>query len=129
MHIQMCYAIFYALIMHVCIFGRPLLFLHKNVDIKLSDKLPEGIRTMAQLLIKQLQSGDLDPFDRQILTQDGTLINTPLTADELLRMDYLCHNVEGSIPGFDALLPMAKPMVRELGIYRDGIPAEKEVAL
>ena len=99
------------------------------VDIKLSDKLPEGIRTMAQLLIKQLQSGDLDPFDRQILTQDGTLINTPLTADELLRMDYLCHNVEGSIPGFDALLPMAKPMVRELGIYRDGIPAEKEVAL
>ena len=102
------------------------------VDIKLSDKLPEGVKTMAQLLIQQLQKGEFDPFARQILNQEGLVVNDgtqPLTADEILRMDYLCHNVEGSIPGFEELLPMAKPMVRELGIYKDEIPAEKEVAL
>ena len=99
------------------------------VDIKLSDKLPDGIRTMAELLIKQLQSGDLDPFDRQIIKQDGAVMTTPLTADEILRMDYLCHNIEGRIPGFDELLPAAKPIVRELGIYKDEIPADKEVSL
>ena len=102
------------------------------VDIKLSDKLPDGIKTMAQLLINQLQSGALDPFARHIVAQDGRVINDStgtLTADEILRMDYLCHNVEGSIPSFEELLPMAKPMVRELGIYKDEIPAEKEVSL
>lgn len=102
------------------------------VDIKLSDKLPEGVKTMAQILIQQLQEGKLDPFARQIITQDGTIVNDgtrTLTADEILRMDYLCHNVEGSIPGFEELLPMAKPMVRELGIYKEDIPAEKEVTV
>ena len=98
-----------------------------TVDIQLSDQLPEGVRTMAEILIRQLQSGELDPFARKIVTQDGTVINDGdrnLTADEILRMNYLCHNVEGRIPGFDELLPMAKPMVRELGLYKEEIPAE-----
>ena len=102
------------------------------VDIQLSDKLPDGVKTMAQILIAQLQIGALDPFARQIVTQEGTVINDgtqTLTADEILQMDYLCHNVEGSIPGFEELLPIAKPMVRELGIYKAEIPAEKEVSL
>ena len=38
-------------------------------------------------------------------------------------------NVQGTIPGFEELLDMAKPMVRELGIYKDEIPAEKEVSV
>lgn len=100
------------------------------VDIQLSDKLPDGVKTMAQILIKQLQNGELDPFAREIIAQDGTVINDgtrTLTADEILRMDYLCHNVEGCIPGFEDLLPMSKPIVRELGIYKEEIPAEKEV--
>ena len=74
----------------------------------------------------------MDPFARQITTQDGTVINDgtqTLTADEILRMDYLCHNVEGSIPGFEELLPSAKLTVRELGIYKDTPPAEREGAL
>ena len=98
-----------------------------TVDIRLSDQLPEGVRTMAEILIRQLQSGELDPFARKIITQDGRVINDgngSLTADEILRMDYLCHNVEGRIPGFEELLPMAKPMVRELGLYKEEIPAE-----
>jgi basic membrane lipoprotein Med (substrate-binding protein (PBP1-ABC) superfamily) len=102
------------------------------VDIQLSDKLPEGVKTMAQILIQQLQSGELDPFARQITTQAGTIVNDgtqTLTADEILRMDYLCHNVEGSIPGFGELMPMAKPMVRELGIYKEEIPVEMEVSV
>jgi hypothetical protein len=85
---------------------------------------------MAQILIQKLQSGELDPFARKIVTQDGTVINDgtkTLTADEILRMNYLCSNIDGYIPGFDALLPMAKPMVRELGLYKEEIPAEKEV--
>jgi basic membrane lipoprotein Med (substrate-binding protein (PBP1-ABC) superfamily) len=100
------------------------------VDIQLSDKLPDGVKALAQLLIEQLQQGLLDPFARRIVAQDGSLINDgsrSLTADELLRMDQLCSNVEGQIPGFHELMPMARSMVRELGIYKEEIPAEKEV--
>ena len=102
------------------------------VDIQLSEKLPEGVKTMAEILIRQLQEGQLDPFARQITAQDGTVVNDgtkTLTADEILRMDYLCHNVDGQIPSFEELLPTAMPIVRELGIYKDEIPAPKEVPL
>ena len=33
----------------------------------------------------------------------------------------------GSIPQFDELLPVSQPLVRELGLYRDKIPTEKEM--
>ena len=32
----------------------------------------------------------------------------------------------GAIPTFEELLPASQPLVRELGIYRDKIPTEKE---
>ena len=68
-------------------------------------------------------------YTRKITAQDGTVINDgsrELTVDEILRMNWLCDNVEGSIPKFDEILPISRAMVRELGIYRDEIPAEKE---
>ena len=100
------------------------------IDVKLSDRLPEGVRVLADLLSNGLRSGTLDPFLRPITAQDGTVMNDgsrPFTPDEILRMDWLCANVEGSIPRFDEILPISRAMVRELGVYRDEIPAEKEV--
>ena len=41
-------------------------------------------------------------------------------------MDWLCENVCGSIPSFDEVLPISRNMVRELGVYREEIPAQKE---
>ena len=99
------------------------------VDVQLSDKLPEGVRILAELLRQQLRDGQLDPFARKIIAQDGTVINDgsrTLTAEELLQMDWLCANVEGSIPAFDEILPMARDMVREMGIHKDEIPLPKE---
>ena len=61
-----------------------------------------------------------------MVRNDGSRVFTP---DELLRMDWLCHNVIGSIPTFDELLPMSQSIVRELGVYKDKIPAIKEATL
>ena len=102
------------------------------IDVKLSDKLPEGVKTLAQMLRKGLQTSAIDPFLRQIRAQDGTVKNDgtrSFTPDEILHMDWLCENVEGSIPGFDEILPVSRAMVRALGVYRDEIPAEKEAPL
>ena len=100
------------------------------IGLKLSDKLPEGVRQMALLLRKGLEDGVIDPFLRRIVAQDGTVKNDGthrFTPEQLLHMDWLCENVIGDIPPFEEILPISRNMVRELGIYRDKIPPEKEV--
>ena len=100
------------------------------IDVKFSDKLPEGVRQMAQILRKGMAEGTIDPFRRRIVAQDGTVKSDgtrPFTPEQLLHMDWLCENVIGSIPPFEEILPISQNMVRELGIYRDTIPPEKEV--
>lgn len=99
------------------------------IDISLSDRLPVGVTVLAELLRKSMRERTLDPFRRKLTTQDGRIISDGsrrLSPDELLRMDWLCHNVIGSIPTFDEILPMSQSIVRELGIYKDQIPAIKE---
>jgi hypothetical protein len=100
------------------------------IGVKFSDKLPEGVRQMADILRAGMESGAIDPFRRRIVAQDGTVKNDGtqfLTPKERLDMDWLCENVIGEIPSFDQILPMSRTMVRELGIYRDKIPAAEEV--
>ena len=100
------------------------------IGVSLSDKLPEGVRRMAKMLQRGLADFGIDPFFRRIVAQDGTLKNDgsrTFTPAQLLHMDWLCDNVIGEIPTFDQILPISQNMVRELGIYRDQIPPEKEV--
>ena len=99
------------------------------IDVELSDKLPAGVRSLAELLRQSMISGNLDPFLRKIVAQDGAVKNDgtkTFTPEELLHMDWLCSNVIGEIPSFEQILPMSQAMVRELGIYRDKISQEKE---
>ena len=99
------------------------------IGVEYSTRLPEGVRQMAKLLERGLSDGTLDPFMRRLVAQDGTVKNDgtrKLTPDELLRMDWLCENVVGQIPPFEEILPYSQTMVRELGVYRDKIPTEKE---
>ena len=99
------------------------------IAVNLSDKLPEGLRTLAGFLQAALTAKTLDPFARRIVAQDGTVKNdgtSTFTPDELLHMDWLCENVQGKIPSFEELLPISQPMVRELGLHREIIPEQKE---
>ena len=102
------------------------------IGIRLSEKLPEGVRQMAKILEQGLKDGTLDPFRRRIVTQDGTVKSDGthvFSPEELLHMDWLCDNVVGSIPPFEEILPVSQKMVRQLGIYRDSIPPEKEAVI
>ena len=102
------------------------------IDVKLSDRLPTGALTLAQVLRDGLKNGTVDPFCRKIIDQQGNVRNdgsSGLHPDELLYMDWLCDNVIGSIPEFEDVEPYAQPMLRELGIHRDRIPLEKEGAM
>ena len=99
------------------------------IGLSLSDKLPEGVRQMAKLLQRSMVEGTLDPFFRRIVAQDGSVKNDgsrTFTPEQLLKMDWLCDNVIGAIPGYEEVLPISKAMVRELGVYRDRILPGKE---
>ncbi len=102
------------------------------IDLQLSEHLPDGVRSMANILIHALRLGMLDPFFRRITAQDGRIINDgtrKLPFDEILQMDWLCQNVVGQIPKFEDILPYSRDMVRELGVYREQIEPEKEGSL
>ncbi len=92
------------------------------VEIKLSDRLPAGVRSLAEMLIRAMVRGELDPFHRQILAQDGSVKNDgsrTFTLQERLHMDWLCENVAGKIPDPDRILPRSRRLVEELGIYKE----------
>lgn len=99
------------------------------IDVQLSDRLPDGVRSLAELLKRSLSEGRLDPFRSRIVDQNGVLRSSGeegLSPEALMRMDWLCQNVDGAIPGFDELLPSAREMVRLLGLYRDDLSPLKE---
>ena len=100
------------------------------IDIDFSDKLPQGVRTLAEILRQGISDGKVDPFARRIVAQDGTVKNpdssTAFSTEELIHMDWLCENVSGSIPTFDEILPMSRNMIRELGVHKEEIPPQKE---
>ena len=98
------------------------------VDLHLGDDLPEGTQTLARILQDGIRSGTLRPFQRFIRAQDGRVVNDgsrPLTMEEILKMDWLCDRVDGSLPAYDDLLDVAKPTVRRLGVHRKLIPPEE----
>ena len=101
-----------------------------TIGIEFSDKLPQGLRTLGEILRQGICDGKISPFARRIVAQDGSVKNpdssATFTTEELIHMDWLCENVSGSIPTFDEILPMSRNMIRELGIHKEDIPAQKE---
>jgi basic membrane lipoprotein Med (substrate-binding protein (PBP1-ABC) superfamily) len=99
------------------------------IDVEFSKKIPESMRFLADVLRNNLTQGNLDIFHRRIVAQDGSVKNDGyhhFTPDELLHMDWLCDNIDGSIPRYHEVMPLAQPMIRELGLFKDDIPPEKE---
>ena len=99
------------------------------IDVQLSDSIPDGVRSLAEILKKGITNGTIDPFKCRLVDQNGLVRSDggrDLTPEEIMFMDWLCDNVEGTIPAFDQLLPSSQEMVRLLGVYRDKIPPETE---
>ena len=99
------------------------------VDVKLSESLPAGVTSLAEILRKGVLNGTVDPFCAEIFDQNGVLRcdgKTALSPEEIMRMDWLCDNVDGTIPGFDELLPRSQGLVRLLGIYRESLAPQKQ---
>lgn len=99
------------------------------VGLQWTDKMPEGTKALANFLREGIKHGTVDPFLRSIISQDAVIRSDgtkAFSAEEILRMDWLCENVYGTIPCYEALSEKGKRLARLQGIYRDCIPPEKE---
>ena len=95
------------------------------IDVSLTDRLPEGVRYLAEMLRGGLRQGLLDPFLRPIRDQQGTLRadgSRPLTPEELLKMNWLCENVVGTIPTLEEVIPESRATVKLLGVFEEDVP-------
>ena len=102
------------------------------IGLEMTKALPAGVEVLAQILKRDMINGTIAPFHRPIVSQDGVERNdgnTYFSPDKLLQMDWLCENVDGSIPQYEELSAKAQNIVRLQGIYRDSIPPEIEGVL
>lgn len=102
------------------------------IGVEYTDAMPLGTKTLVDLLRNGIVAGHIDPFHRPIKAQDGTVKNDGskvFLPEDILHMDWLCENVDGSIPPYESLNPKSQAIVRLQGIYRDQIPLQKESVL
>jgi len=99
------------------------------VGILTGETLPSGLAQLADILRQGVVNGSILPFQRPVRDQSGAARSSGsrwLSPEEILQMDWLCDCVEGEIPAYETLLPMARPIVRLQGLYRDKLQPEKE---
>ena len=89
------------------------------VDVFYSQRLPDGVQQLVEMIKRLLQIGSFNLFSGKIVSQDGAVhseIDEGLSPAQVIAMDWLCDNVIGSIPDLAQLKPEAHPLVRLQGI-------------
>ena len=91
------------------------------LDVHFAPGLPDGVYSLGRMLKMGVTARSVLPFQTRIVDRDGTLRNDgtrDFTPEELIKMDWFCENVEGSIPGFEELRLGSRDLVRTQGLYR-----------
>ncbi len=99
------------------------------LDVHMDSRLPDGVRSLGEILIAGIRSGAIDPFRSRIVDQNGVLRNDGrhgFTPEEIIAINWFCENIDGSIPDTQALRPDHLETVRVLGLERRKILPEVE---
>lgn len=92
------------------------------VDVVCSRSLPPDTARLVELLRTAICHSDFEPLSGVLVGQNGTLHGKEgvrLTPEEIINMDWLADNIEGSLPAFDELIEEAKPLVRLQGVGKE----------
>ena len=103
-----------------------------SVGVLIDDSIDAGTRQLANILCRGVANSSILPFERAVRDQNGTSRSDGthfFSPEEILNMDWFAENVEGALPSYDELLPMARGIARLQGVYRDDIPPEKQDAI
>lgn len=90
------------------------------IDVICSDShLPAGTSRLVKLISKLIKSGELNPFEGEIVSQDGTVYSgsdEKMSTDNIMQMKWLCSNVIGKVPELDELVDEARDVVMMQGL-------------
>ena len=89
------------------------------VDIEYAPALPLASRRFADFFRGSIINDAGTPFLTPFYAQSGEIIGkgqTELTLEQIINMDYLVDNVEGSIPLYDEMTDMGKATVETVGV-------------
>ena len=89
------------------------------VDITLNDDLPAGTRQMIEVLRQSIISGEFNPFDGELRSQNGLIRRAgdkPLSSMDVITMNWLNENIIGEIPAADVLNDEARATVSVSGV-------------
>lgn len=84
------------------------------VDLICSDDLPVGTNRLIHFLKLGIRSGSFQPFYGQIYARNGIIVgdkHRSLTAQEIIRDDWMCSNVVGEIPGVELFEDDIQPLI------------------
>lgn len=88
------------------------------VELICSNHLPESVKKLVELLKKSICNDMFDPFQGVICTQDGKKIEgkkQSLSMSEIIKIDWLLDNIDGSIPEYQKLNEEGKATVNSAG--------------
>lgn len=91
------------------------------IDVILSHDLPAGCVRLVEALRSGILSGVLSPFSGELNSQEACIKkeeDPPLSAREIITMNWLNDNIEGSLPDPDELTPKAKAFVEASGVAK-----------
>lgn len=92
------------------------------VDVLYSRRLPAGIAHLVDFMKESIKKGTFLPFSGTIRAQDGSVkcdSEHTLSPEEIVTMNWLVDNVNGSIPHRKDLTDEAKKLVEILGLNND----------
>lgn len=79
-----------------------------------SGKLPSETTRLVSIMTELIRKGQFRPFDTELTDNEGVRrqeIRTHMSHEQIVKMDWLLDNVEGSIPAFGDLKDEALPLV------------------
>ena len=90
------------------------------VDVICSNKLPSGVRKLAEVLRQSVISEVCQPFTGPLITQQGKTVldsvSSTIPVEQIISMDWLLDNVVGEIPAYQTLNPEAQATVDQAGV-------------
>ena len=91
------------------------------IDVILSHDLPSGSVRLVEALRAGILNGSVSPFSGELHSQDACIRKAeeaPLSGREIITMNWLNENVEGSLPDPEELTPKAKAFVEASGVKK-----------
>ena len=89
------------------------------VDVRCNEVVPDATRRLTRVLKESVSGGICNPFQGPLYANNGRKIEgweSALSVEEIIAMDWLNENVEGSIPEYEELSEVGKATVDVLGV-------------